>query len=76
MSCSIYPICFLNTLRGYSRTLIPSINIFPLSGSYNRKTNFTNVVFPQPVGPTRATLSLGSIIKDILLRIGAFELFP
>ena len=34
------------------------------------------VVFPAPVGPTKATFSPGSIVREIFLRIGVSGWYP
>ncbi|SIC25408.1 Protein of uncharacterised function (DUF1602) [Mycobacteroides abscessus subsp. abscessus] len=46
----------------------PLIKIWPLDGSISRLIIFMVVVFPQPLGPIRATSSPSSIWKSISLR--------
>ena len=51
--------------------VLSEIYAFPEVGWINESISLINVVFPSPDGPTKATISLGFILKFIFFNIGS-----
>ena len=63
-SCGTNPMARRRAASGRSRTSTPSMNTVPGGGSNSRGSRLMSVDFPDPVGPTSATVSPASIFTD------------
>ena len=63
--CETKPIAPLRDERVSVLTSCPSSFTEPLMGSWKRRRSLTNVVFPEPVEPTRPTVAPAGISREI-----------